>query len=446
MKVFKVSFIMLVAALLTFGLYSTSNAFHSGGVAECEGCHTMHNSLDGAQMDTDMAQYQAGPYLLQGTDQASACLNCHQHEGDTGPSSYHISTAEADMPTGIAPLQRTPGGDFGWIKKTYTFVVRNATLVNEGDRHGHNIIAADFSYNADATITAAPGGTYPASSLYCSSCHDPHGKLRRNDDGSLTTTGKPIRASGSYSNSVNPDANFAVGVYRLLGGNTYSPASMSGANPFTVDPPATVAPSTYNRTEGTTDTRVAYGKGMSEWCSNCHSSMLENSYTSGMAGLTHPTGDAADLNANASAGILTNYTQYVKSGSVGGGAGSGYWSLVPVEEGAADHSVATYTGLKANAVNTGLTTVPTDPNVNCLSCHRAHASGFASMLRFAHENEFMTILDTATGNAIYPTLAQNAAVSQGLTPTEQQAAYYDRPATKFAPFQRLLCNKCHAKD
>ncbi|MBI5441922.1 MAG: hypothetical protein HY900_12005 [Deltaproteobacteria bacterium] len=57
----------------------------------------------------------------------------------------------------------------------------------------------------------------------------------------------------------------------------------------------------------------------------------------------------------------------------------------------------------------------------------------------------MTIAD-ATGNSIYPTVAQNAAVSQGLSDTEQAAALYDRPATKFAPFQRLLCNKCHAKD
>jgi hypothetical protein len=26
------------------------------------------------------------------------------------------------------------------------------------------------------------------------------------------------------------------------------------------------------------------------------------------------------------------------------------------------------------------------------------------------------------------------------------AAYYDRPATRFAAEQRSLCNKCHAKD
>jgi hypothetical protein len=29
---------------------------------------------------------------------------------------------------------------------------------------------------------------------------------------------------------------------------------------------------------------------------------------------------------------------------------------------------------------------------------------------------------------------------------DAQAAYYDRPATVFATYQRVLCNKCHAKD
>lgn len=101
------------AALLVLGATGTGWAFHSGGVAECEGCHTMHNSLGGQQMNNATAQFTTGPYLLQGTDQSSSCLNCHQHAGDTGPSSYHISTAEADMPAGSPPLQLTPGADTG---------------------------------------------------------------------------------------------------------------------------------------------------------------------------------------------------------------------------------------------------------------------------------------------------------------------------------------------
>ena len=79
----------------------------------------------------------------------------------------------------------TPGGDFAWLKKTMNVTIRGTTALdgNRGERHGHNIVAADFGYVADAVLTAAPGGTYPAANLACSSCHDPHGRYRRFADG-----------------------------------------------------------------------------------------------------------------------------------------------------------------------------------------------------------------------------------------------------------------------
>ena len=99
MRSARLTLIVMTAAFLATGIATTSFAFHSGGVAECTGCHSMHSPAPGS-----------GAFLLQGNDDSSTCLNCHQHTGDTGPSSYHISTAEANMPTGTAPLQRTPGG------------------------------------------------------------------------------------------------------------------------------------------------------------------------------------------------------------------------------------------------------------------------------------------------------------------------------------------------
>ena len=77
--------ILAVAALaLAFGFGGSALAFHSGGVAECIGCHSMHTP------------YPTGSNLLIGADQSSACLSCHQHAGDTGPSSYHVSTPQAE--------------------------------------------------------------------------------------------------------------------------------------------------------------------------------------------------------------------------------------------------------------------------------------------------------------------------------------------------------------
>jgi hypothetical protein len=86
-----------------------------------------------------------------------------------------------------------------------------------------------------------------------------------------------------------------------------------------------------------------------------------------------------------------------------------------------------------------------------MSCHRAHASGFKHMLRFDYGHEFMTRVDAA-GNTVYPSPDESAtgpgqqASAQGRTPLERERAYYGRPATVFAPYQRVLCNKCHVKD
>src|SRR5512135_805504 len=178
MKVSKIA-IVLAAALLVLGLASDVFAFHSGGVAECEGCHSMHNSFEGSANVTGRTFAQGtGIYLLKANDQSGACLNCHQ-SADTAPTGYHISTAGVVAYDSTTPVEATPGGDFAWLKKTMTGSIRKTATTWEGDRHGHNIIAADFGYTADKVLTQAPGGTYPAASLACSSCHDPHGRYRR---------------------------------------------------------------------------------------------------------------------------------------------------------------------------------------------------------------------------------------------------------------------------
>ena len=103
---------MTAASLL---MAAPAFAFHDGGVAACESCHTMHNSKDGAALKTTggITQFKTGPYLLQGSTQSEACLNCH--EGSAG--SYKVSTAGTTLASGTLPLQMTPGGDFSWLKK-----------------------------------------------------------------------------------------------------------------------------------------------------------------------------------------------------------------------------------------------------------------------------------------------------------------------------------------
>ena len=416
MKVVKITLFAVLAALLAVGVSTTSYAFHSGGVAECEGCHSMHSPKAG------------GTDLLVAGDASSACLTCHESATDTAANGYHISTADAKLLTS-APLQRTPGGDFGWVKKTWD-VARDPK-----QRHGHNIIAADFNYNVDDNNVYAPGSgsAFASSALGCQSCHDPHGQVRRTltgyqRGGTIGQLTLPIMASGSYNNSPEPTATEAVGAYRILRG-----AGDATQGVTFVDVPIAVAPSSYNASEATTQTRVAYGASgaatWGNWCGTCHADM----HSSG--NYVHPVDE--DLN-----GLSAFYNAYKKSGDLTGTSATAYSSLVPFAEATGNIPL-----LKTHATGTFLNGPSTNDDVMCLSCHRAHASGMPEMLRFTYHYEFMTY----GGNYIgmdNPLMTSSRKATQTLSRNmaDWQAALYDRPASQFATYQRVLCNKCHAKD
>jgi len=414
MKIIKISLLLVAAIVVTLGLGSTSFAFHSGGVAECIGCHEMHGAV--------------GPSLLQGSDNSSTCLICH---GEPGQSSYHVATPDSQMPTGIAPLNMSAGGDFGWIKKNYYFTIRGSLNTELGDSHGHNIIALDEGYIADSRNTTAPGGIFPNAQLHCTACHDMHGKGRYTTAGVYAKTGQAIYTSGSYGAvpTVLSHGSYATGVYRLLNGT----GDVRNGVTFANNPPVAVTNSTYNRSEFFFQTRVAYGSGMGDFCGTCHPDMHS---TAGI--LRHPTEQVM------SGAIEGNYNSYVKSGDMTGVEASSFLSLVPFEEGLI-YSAANIATLKGHAViNDSQLGGPTGPGaeqVMCLSCHRAHASGFPESQKAQIESPFII------QDGIYPG-SDNAqsSIARGHSSQETAAAYYNRNVTKFSGYQRSLCNKCHAKD
>jgi cytochrome c553 len=403
--------------------------FHKGGIGDCDGCHLMHNT-NGEGGNTDPGSITNNVYGLKGSDPSSTCLNCHQAPASNiNPSQHYIATNPAQMANGIPPKELTPGGDFGWIKKNYKWA-RNES--SPGERHGHNIVAADYNYRADTSITVSPGGSYPAGGLSCISCHDPHGNYRRLKDGTIGTDGPPIVASGSYNNSPDPDASGTVSVYRMLAGKGYKPKYLAGGNAFDSDPPAAVAPTSYNRSESASDTRVAYGSGMSEWCGNCHAGIHNDNYPGTRR---HPSGNFAKLTGE----VTNNYNAYIASGNLNGNAESSYTSMVPFEMGTNDYGILKGT---ANNNNSNRSGASSSDNVMCLTCHRAHASGWDSMTRWNIQAEFIVC------NGRYPGVDNGAPenIAQGRSAAEVQKTFYDRPAISYASYQRSLCNKCHAKD
>lgn len=422
--------------LIMVGTGSSGHAFHGGGTGECQGCHSMHDMKTGQQQSVQITSSQKNPSLLKGPDPSSTCLICHMAPGGTGqPQSHYVSTSDADMPAGRPPAQLTPGGDFGWLKKTFSWGLGSAkTADSSGERHGHNIIAASFNYAGDTKNTMAPQGTYPADQLSCISCHDPHGKYRRLADGTIATSGVSIFASGSYNQGPEPDATGAVGVYRLLAGKGYQPKYLSGGVAFTADPPAAIAPVSFNRAESGTDTRVAYGSGMSEWCENCHAT----SHKEGAGTARHPAGNLKRLSPD----VVRHYNSYISSGNTKGSAATAYTSIIPFEMGTKDYVVLRKTANSDGSDRSGPDSSRGNPNVMCLSCHRAHASGWDNMTRWNMKAEFLVY------QGLYPGVDNSAPprLAQGRTSMEAQKAFYGRPSTLYAAYQRSLCNKCHIKD
>ena len=360
------------------------------------------------------------------------------------------------------PVNRTPGGDFSWLLVSFDYTSYGAATSNPGYGHGHNIVARDYGLTGHPTSMQAPGGTFPSVALHCTSCHDPHNKMRRDSTGAIRNmrgnTGGvlPIIGSGSYPSSVPgatgattgmtaPGPNQAVGVYRLLAG--YATFTAAGQTIPYAGVPMAIAPLTYNQTEATNQVRVAYGVGSGAnqvawgaWCGTCHPAMLN-----GLGNHYHPV----DGNAVLSAGKMqTNYNQYISSGNMTGSSAAAYLSLVPFMTGSNDVKV-----LALLADNTGTVTAAkggpgSSAQVSCLSCHRAHASGFRSALRWNMEGEFITHV-TSARTPTWPgtdTTPANPGYADGMLAAQVEAAYYDRPVRVFGAFQRSLCNKCHAQD
>jgi hypothetical protein len=142
-----------------------------------------------------------------------------------------------------------------------------------------------------------------------------------------------------------------------------------------------------------------------------------------MGGTSHPAGRDAKL----SGGMISNYNSYLRTGNLTGTQGSSYLALAPFELG------ITETALLDPTSRSGPDPVG-NANVMCLTCHRAHASGFRELGRWDFKATF--IADSMPNSA-----------DAGASGADAINSYYGRDITAdFGPYQRQFCNKCHVKD
>lgn len=270
------------------------------------------------------------------------CLNCHYGS----PGGYHVWS---NAGPNVNPTE-TGAGNFVFLEDDNIDdghgggdgVCSDAAYTNEvdclaatetwawdnpldGQAAGHTLVSGIAGItSADTVLTEAPGGSYPSTSLTCTSCHDPHG----NDSFRLTyRNGQTSQGATPIAWTATIDAD-AISVFGQEGATNHN----------------------------------AYHSGYSEWCGTCHGD-FHGGWT---ADLIHPSGQTM------TGGTVGRYNAYRGTQdcidnppNLGLPCGSGtatdaYLKEVPFEDaGTATNSTA---GPTANA------------KVACVTCHRAHAT------------------------------------------------------------------------
>ncbi len=321
--------LLIIVAFLSMVLFSgVAFGFHDEGVAHCDGCHTMHNSSNGALVDA--AHPNGNAYLLKFSSATDLCLSCHA-----------TSRGAVWGTNPLAPPPEKGAGNFVFLTEDNINDGRNgATNPISGRQGGHTVNSPARGIGPDGILLTAPGGTFPATALECSSCHDPHG----NEHFRLLYGTGPVQAG--LTNFVNP-APDAEGI-------DFSAGVESNAS------------------------HTAYKGGMSAWCGNCHGDFHNNNTK-----LIHPSGQTIG-GAIATAYGLYNGTAHYATGN----PATSYLSQVPFED-----PTMTPTSTEGPTASS---------QVSCITCHRAHATSSLNATRWDYTQTLLGTDGVESGSYALP--------------------------------------------
>ncbi len=346
-----VGILVAVVVVLALPLIVSHTALAIQGA--CVNCHTMHNSQNGSAVNA------SGPYeyLLNNT-----CYGCHTGSNDgTSTTPYVMSSSEPTYgpdydASGTYSNNGTTlaGGNFYWV-------------VNVDDAAGHNV--EDLA-GADGTLTTPPGfqasvalpngGTGPASwsgQVTCAGVYGCHGDRTVSGNMAAIKGAHHSNATGALTtaDSIGNSYRFLLGIH----GNEDSDYEYQ---------PTNTAHNQYYGVDRTSETDLSDRHTISYFCAECHGDFHNGSGNLTPSGgswgspwLRHPTD--YDM-GNTDAG--SEYRSYV--GADGTTAGQ-YNVVAPVAS-------SDVSSVKAT-VNFSDDTI-----VMCLSCHRAHGTKYADILRW----------------------------------------------------------------
>lgn len=330
----------LVCSAVAAGIFLLSQGSAEAGTMSgvCSKCHTMHNSQDGAKMTTGTTLAQ--DYLLR----VAGCLGCHSDDPGTAVSSLY--SAPIVLHLNSAPLydprtnngETLAGGSFYWVDNDGG---------NAGDDKGHNVSSV---VAADTTLSEPPGvetGTAfeGSNDIDCGDCHL-GGAHHYNEGGDYATN------TDGWANGSSPGASYRFLSGRIQGGEDAD----------------------WEWTYGSADHNIYFSAGTTALgdvatdtfqyhCALCHGN-FHGTYS-----------DANDTGAGAASPWKRHPTDFKLSAATGTEYAA--YQTYEVES-------------PVGSTDTGITTTfsaVSDPDnvVVCTSCHRAHGSPYADMLRWTYD-------------------------------------------------------------
>ena len=313
----------------------------------CSNCHTMHNSQNGSDVVS------GGPYraLTKGD-----CVGCHTGTNDGTNTIPYVLDNNAPTYNFDGTKNTLAGGNFYWV----------ATSGGATDSKGHNVkgiagVDGDIGatppgFNStDYTAHGAVGTSWSSTNqLTCAGTYGCHGTHTSTDDFAAISGAHHTDDSTIDGTSVGKSFRFLLGIKGTEDSDWEYTNSSSDHNGYYA--------SDY-QTTGTMDTAS-----INYLCAECHGnfhlhSQVDDS-TTGSPWLRHPTDFDMNNVKTKEYGSYPNATLYTSVTNAGD-----YFVDVPV-------------GNTSGAVNSSVLQASGDAIVLCISCHRAHGSPYADLLRW----------------------------------------------------------------